>query len=308
MWTCTVAGTFFTVGLEVGDVVIAEQDDPTLEAHWTIVNKDLDANSILAALLTVDTDGSGLNSTTLQSAAPDEGDVVSTIVKRDANSDITAGKFRTQDSATGSDPTHVMVELNTGYMYKQTKANFISNLGLAILASPAFSGNPTAPTQTAGNDSTRLATTAFVTTAIALAVGGSGFTSGTSMLFQQTSAPSGWTKQTTHTNKAMRLTSGTVGTGGTETFTGTFAASRTSNTHTLTDAQMPSHNHTITLGQRDSSSCTINAGSAKWAGGNCTPSSSYGGTSNTKGSDNTHSHGLPTFAVQYVDFIIANKD
>lgn len=36
----------------------------------------------------------------------------------------------------------------------------------APLASPAFTGNPTAPTQTAGNNSTRIATTAFVQTAI----------------------------------------------------------------------------------------------------------------------------------------------
>jgi hypothetical protein len=35
----------------------------------------------------------------------------------------------------------------------------------ADLASPALTGNPTAPTQTAGNSSTRLATTAFVATA-----------------------------------------------------------------------------------------------------------------------------------------------
>ena len=36
----------------------------------------------------------------------------------------------------------------------------------ASLVSPAFTGNPTAPTQTAGNNSTRVATTAFVQTAI----------------------------------------------------------------------------------------------------------------------------------------------
>lgn len=39
---------------------------------------------------------------------------------------------------------------------------------LAPLASPALTGNPTAPTQTAGNNSTRLATTAYVDTADAL--------------------------------------------------------------------------------------------------------------------------------------------
>lgn len=38
---------------------------------------------------------------------------------------------------------------------------------VAPLASPALTGNPTAPTQTAGNNTTRIATTAFVTAAIA---------------------------------------------------------------------------------------------------------------------------------------------
>ena len=37
----------------------------------------------------------------------------------------------------------------------------------AALAGPAFTGNPTAPTQTAGNSTTRIATTAFVAAAIA---------------------------------------------------------------------------------------------------------------------------------------------
>lgn len=40
---------------------------------------------------------------------------------------------------------------------------------LAYLASPALTGNPTAPTQTLGNSTTRLATTAFVAAAIAAA-------------------------------------------------------------------------------------------------------------------------------------------
>jgi hypothetical protein len=47
--------------------------------------------------------------------------------------------------------------------------NKVINTALAAkanLASPALTGNPTAPTQTAGNSSTRIATTAFVTTAV----------------------------------------------------------------------------------------------------------------------------------------------
>jgi hypothetical protein len=46
MYTVTVAGTFFSTSLEVGDVLIAEQDDPTIETQWTVVNKDLNAASI----------------------------------------------------------------------------------------------------------------------------------------------------------------------------------------------------------------------------------------------------------------------
>jgi len=44
----------------------------------------------------------------------------------------------------------------------------------AAIASPAFSGTPTAPTATAGVNTTQLATTAFVTAAIASALSSSG--------------------------------------------------------------------------------------------------------------------------------------
>jgi hypothetical protein len=49
MYTVTVAGTFFTTAVEVGDVLIAEIDDAAVEADWTIVNKNLDAASIKTA-------------------------------------------------------------------------------------------------------------------------------------------------------------------------------------------------------------------------------------------------------------------
>ena len=56
-------------------------------------------------------------------------------------------------------------------------------------------------------------TLAFATVSIPEA-----FPSGTSMLFQQTAAPTGWTKQTTHNDKSLRIVSGTVGTGGSVAF------------------------------------------------------------------------------------------
>jgi len=50
------------------------------------------------------------------------------------------------------------------------------------------------------------------------------FASGTKMLFQQTSAPTGWTKVTTHNNKALRVVSGTASSGGSNAFSNTLAS------------------------------------------------------------------------------------
>jgi hypothetical protein len=41
-YVVTVAGTFFTAEVEIGDVLISRQDDPTLESHWVIVNKNIE--------------------------------------------------------------------------------------------------------------------------------------------------------------------------------------------------------------------------------------------------------------------------
>ena len=51
---------------------------------------------------------------------------------------------------------------------------------LALIDSPAFTGNPTAPTQTAGDNSTKIATTQYVDTAI------SGGSTSFGTLFSQT--------------------------------------------------------------------------------------------------------------------------
>ena len=80
------------------------------------------------------------------------------------------------------------------------------------------------------------------------------FPTGTDWVFFQSAAPTGWTKQTTHNNKALRLVSGTgAGSGGSQPFTTvcspTFAYAGTLNTttstgnHKLSSPQIPSHNH-----------------------------------------------------------------
>ena len=82
-------------------------------------------------------------------------------------------------------------------------------------------GSSAFPTQGQSDNSTKVATTAYVRTAITNA---KPFPSGTVMLFAQTSAPTGWTKSTTHNNKALRVVSGTAGSGGSNAFTNTLAS------------------------------------------------------------------------------------
>ena len=67
---------------------------------------------------------------------------------------------------------------------------------------------------------------------------------GTKMLFQQTTAPTGWTKDTANDNKALRVVSGTAGTGGSIAFTTAFGSQNVGDT-TLTTAQIPVHSHTF---------------------------------------------------------------
>ena len=46
VWDVTVAGTFFTIAVEIGDSIRATIDSPTLEADWTIVQSNLTPASI----------------------------------------------------------------------------------------------------------------------------------------------------------------------------------------------------------------------------------------------------------------------
>jgi len=126
------------------------------------------------------------------------------------------------------------------------------------------------------------------------------FDSGTNMLFQQTAAPVGWTKITAHNDKALRIVSGTVGSGGASAFTTTFGTSKVTDSHNLSVAEMPVHGHTI--GDADSSGTNnaFNTGRGGTIVANIP-------TSNTGGGGG-HTHPLSNFDLQYVDFIIASKD
>src|SRR5690554_4768712 len=72
--------------------------------------------------------------------------------------------------------------------------------------------------------------------------------SGTVAVFNQTNAPVGWTKLTDVNNAALRVVSGTAGSGGTQDFTAAFTSHTVTGTvgnTTLTINQIPSHTHSL---------------------------------------------------------------
>ena len=130
---------------------------------------------------------------------------------------------------------------------------------------------------------------------------------GTAMLFAQTSAPTGWTKSTTHDNKALRVVSGSASSGGSVAFTTAFASQAVAGTvgdTTLTTAQIPSHTHTYPNG-------TTTAGYK--VDGNTGPNGYFAsGSTDATGGGGSHTHTFTgtaiNLAVSYVDVIIATKD
>lgn len=141
-----------------------------------------------------------------------------------------------------------------------------------------------------------------------------GFPTGTLMLFQQTAAPTGWTKQTTHNNKALRVVTGTASSGGTSSFTTVFAnqtptinaTGLTAAATTLNTTQIPSHSHSMgtngapysggLFGGNDGGSSPLSTGSTG------------GGGSHTHTLSGSVTSSAITLDVQYVDLIIAAKN
>ncbi|MGV8870623.1 MAG: hypothetical protein ACOH2S_27255 [Janthinobacterium svalbardensis] len=122
--------------------------------------------------------------------------------------------------------------------------------------------------------------------------------SGTRMLFQQTNAPVGWTKDVTHNDKALRVVNGAAGAGGALDFSAAFVNGSVGAT-TLTIAQIPIHDHGTPVFARDGSSARLGDG-----GG--TPTYS-GLRSGSTGGGESHTHTLD-LAIKYVDIIIATKN
>ena len=125
------------------------------------------------------------------------------------------------------------------------------------------------------------------------------FPAGTKMLFQQSSAPTGWVKSTTANDRALRVVSGSVSSGGTDTFSTVFNASKRTDNHTLTTSQIPSHTH-LTANANTGAGVDFPTGAGFLVNGNA------GNTSSATGGGQAHSHPM-TMDLQYVDVIIAVK-
>jgi hypothetical protein len=134
---------------------------------------------------------------------------------------------------------------------------------------------------------------------------------GTTMTFVQTAAPTGWTKSTTHDNKALRVVSGAAGSGGTTGFTSVFAA------RTITTANMPVHTHGVTDPGHVHVINNLFASNFNYSSSGGSATSWYSTSNTTKNTDsgvtgitinNAGSGTAMDFAVQYVDVIIATKD
>lgn len=129
---------------------------------------------------------------------------------------------------------------------------------------------------------------------------------GTTMLFVQSSAPTGWTKSITHNNKALRIVSGSAGSGGSVAFTTAFSSQSISGTvdpHTLTVDEIPAHTHTYTAG----GNTLVKSGTDSGFGASFSGSST-GSTGGTQAHSHTFSSTNINLAVQYVDAIIAVKN
>lgn len=196
--------------------------------------------------------------------------------------------------------------------------------GLATLtANNVLLGNGTSAVQFVSPSTNGNVLTANGTTWVSAtpAAGGTVIPAGTVMLFAQTAAPTGFTKNTTTgDNSALRVVTGTASTGGSVGFTTAFASQTPTGSVSVTGGsvgnttlgipEIPSHTHTITFNQNSPN--VAQPGSN--GGNNAIPL-----TTNGTGGGGAHSHPFSgqsaTFtgsainlAVQYIDVIRATKD
>ena len=143
---------------------------------------------------------------------------------------------------------------------------------------------------------------------IALTAAGSinAFPATTSMLFYQSAAPAGWTKDvTTFNDHCIRVVSSTAwsaGSKGTDAFSTVFSPTKAVESHVLSIAEMPSHDHAEENGFNFL--VTGPGGPSTWATG---ASANTASTTASRGGGSGHVHDI-TMDLNYINVIRATKD
>ena len=137
--------------------------------------------------------------------------------------------------------------------------------------------------------------------------------SGSKTVFYNSTAPVGWTQDTSSNDFAMRIVSGTgaVKHTGTRGFSTAFASQISVDGHTLTVSEMPSHTHTDSGHAHGLHSSGV-AGGANWSG--WVSGGQYAGSTDTgyaslqnTGGGGSHAHTV-TIGVSYLDFILCTRN
>jgi hypothetical protein len=148
-------------------------------------------------------------------------------------------------------------------------------------------------------------------------VSGTVFASGTTLLFYQASAPTGWSQVVTHNDKALRVVSGTGGgSGGSTAFTTVFTSKTPTGTvdnTTLSASQLGNHTHAYTAPSSYTTNLVAFGANNYKTFPNVPGPSGVGANTGgiNEGSGGAHNHGFTAtamdFAVQYINIILCAK-
>lgn len=317
--TATALATGRTIGM-TGDVVWTSASfdgsgnvtgNATIQPNSVALGSDTTGNYVAAGAVS----GTGLSGSssseggtfTVTSNATNA-NTASTIVARDGSGNFSAGTI-TAD-LTGD---------VTGNVTGNVTGSSGSTTGNAATATKWATTRTITLTGDVSSSATNIDGSGNVSISTTLAA--SGTPSGTKMLFQQTAAPTGWTKDTTHNDKAIRIVSGSVGTGGSSAFATAFGTPSVSGSlsgsvgnTTLSTSQMPSHNHSTTFNYYLNESGGPARVVMSRPNNDTNPTTSF--TTSSTGGNGSHNHSFSgslssataSINVQYVDVIIASKD
>ncbi len=305
----------------------------TLTGTETLTNKTLTAPAInggTADALTslgIRSTGSGAFDLKLANAENLTGNRTLTLAVGDAARTLTVGASASVSGSNTGDQTITLTGDVTGSgtgSFTVTIANdAVTFAKMQNIATSRLLGRSTAGT---GDIETLTVGSGLSLSGGELSATAAGFPSGTVMLFVQSSAPTGWTKNTTHNDKALRVVSGTAGTGGSTAFSSVFASRTPAGSvsiagHALSQGELPAIKPAL-RGKVTTSGGGGNIGLKPDDGGSLGISveavvsvNDLSSAFDNLGSDQAHGHPGSTFsgnqmdfAVAYVDVIIATKD